>query len=167
MLDTTSDEVIGEEGENDSGASSLPRGALVLNEWVSELLAPSDVLALQKQKVDIGYRLVTLYTACVTAYVALVGVTAKFAVDQFFAGHRQLAFIVAMVGLALGICSVLGGFGLFAVLTRVEAEINGYRDALCIPRRESLLIVRVGALLSIALFICICGAWLYVAILAA
>jgi hypothetical protein len=119
---------------------------------------PELAVELLKQQIDVGYRLVTFYTACVTAYVAMVGIAAQY----FFAAmttNRQVATLIASFGLTLSLFSLISPFGLEASRKEIAARVQRYSGLLGLPE-ERFTIVRVGTWLSLPLFLAIACVWI-------
>lgn len=106
---------------------------------------------------DLGYRLATFYTACTTAYVALVGFAAQYYYSLF---PRDLgaAFRVAIFGLVVSLFALLAPIGLEMSRRDIAAAAKRYAEALHLPP-EKFTVVRFGAALSLIAFLSITFAW--------
>lgn len=111
-------------------------------------------------EIDIGYKLVTYYTASSTLYIAIVGVTAQ----QYFAAAPQnvaKASALASFGLALSLISLAAPFGLHYCRREIERRAERYALALALPP-ERFSVIRFGTWLSLCAFGAIAAAWTYV-----
>jgi hypothetical protein len=110
-------------------------------------------------EMDVGYKLVTYYTACATLYIAVVGVTAQ----QYFAALPQggaKASGIAWFGFALSLLSLAGPFGLYVCRREIEARAAKYTTALALPP-ERFSVIRFGTWLSFCTFAVISVSWTY------
>ena len=108
---------------------------------------------------ELGYKLVTFYTASATVYVALAGFTAQ----QYFVsvGTRPAtARNIALFGLFISLVSMAAPFGLGRSLRQIERQANRYSESLGLPG-EKFIVVRFGMWLSLILFAAITLAWIY------
>jgi hypothetical protein len=108
---------------------------------------------------ELGYKLVTFYTASATIYVALAGFTAQ----QYFASvslRPDSARYVALFGLFISLLSMAAPFGLGMSLRHIERQANQYSESLGLPR-EKFIVVRFGMWVSLILFAAITGGWIY------
>jgi hypothetical protein len=108
---------------------------------------------------ELGYKLVTFYTASATMYIALAGFTAQ----QYFVsvGSRPAtARNIALFGLFISLISTAAPFGLGMSLRHIERQANRYSQSLGLPS-EKFIVVRFGMWLSLILFVAITLSWFY------
>lgn len=108
---------------------------------------------------ELGYKLVTFYTASATVYVALVGFTAQ----QYFASvpaRPETARNVAFFGLIVSLLAISAPFGLKVSLRRIEQQATRYSERLGLPS-EKFIVVRFGMWASLILFTAITAGWVY------
>ena len=123
---------------------------------------PDLLVRLLTHETEVGYKLVTFYTACATLYVAVTGVAAQ----QYFNAALQRsekAAAIAWFGLALGLISLAAPFGLRASLNEIQDRAVRYANALSIPS-ERFTVVRFGIWLSLLVFAAIAAGWMYLLI---
>jgi hypothetical protein len=118
---------------------------------------PELLVQLLRQELDTGYKLVTFYTACVTAYAAMVGFAVKY-YFECFATLREASVLVAQIGLFLGLFTLIAPWGLETSRREIATKANKYAEALGIPT-ERFTVVRYGMWLSVPLFGAIVCAW--------
>jgi len=120
---------------------------------------PELLVQLLMHQVQLGYKLVTFYTASATAYVAITG----FAVQYYFINllnNRTAAFRIAVFGMALSIAALVAPFGLAWSRGEIERTAGRYADSLGLPP-ERFTVVRFGTWLSFVTFLAIAAAWIY------
>jgi hypothetical protein len=108
---------------------------------------------------ELGYKLVTFYTASATVYVSLVGFTAQ----MYFAAvatRPETARNVSLFGLIISVLAISAPFGLRVSLLQIEEQAARYSDGLGLPR-EKFIVVRFGMGASLILFVAITAGWLY------
>ncbi|HEV7426574.1 MAG TPA: hypothetical protein VGQ46_09415 [Thermoanaerobaculia bacterium] len=108
---------------------------------------------------ELGYKLVTFYTASATMYVARAGFTAQ----QYFAsvGSRPgTARNVAFFGLLISLLSLAAPFGLGISLRQIERQANRYSESLGLPS-EKFTVIRFGMWVSLIAFAAITVGWSY------
>ena len=108
---------------------------------------------------ELGYKLVTFYTASATMYVALAGFTAQ----QYFVSvgpHPEAARNVALFGLFMALISMVAPFGLGVSLREIERQANRYSESLGLPS-EKFMVVRFGMWVSLTVFAAIAVGWIY------
>jgi len=108
---------------------------------------------------ELGYKLVTFYTASATMYVALAGFTAQ----QYFAtvaSRPQTARNVALFGLFISLLSIAAPFGLGISLRQIERQANRYSESLGLPN-EKFTVIRFGMWVSSVVFAAITVGWIY------
>ena len=108
---------------------------------------------------ELGYKLVTFYTASATMYIALAGFTAQ----QYFAtvaSRPQTARHIALFGLFIALLSIAAPLGLGISLRQIERQANRYSESLGLPT-EKFTVVRFGMWVSLVVFATITGGWIY------
>lgn len=107
---------------------------------------------------ELGYKLVTFYTASATVYVALVGFTAQ----QYFSAvaRSETARSVALFGLFISLLAISAPFGLKTSLSHIELSASRYSEWLGLPN-EKFVVVRFGMWASLVLFVAIAAGWVY------
>ena len=120
---------------------------------------PDLLVRLLVSETEVGYKLVTFYTACATLYVAIVGLT----VQQYFTALSERAARadgIAWFGLALSILSLTAPLGLRHCKQEIETRAARYAAALGLPE-ERFTVVGFGGWLSLFLFSMITIGWTY------
>ncbi|HEY2094432.1 MAG TPA: hypothetical protein VGJ81_21410 [Thermoanaerobaculia bacterium] len=121
---------------------------------------PNLLVSLLISQTDIGYKLVTFYTASATLYLAAAGALFQ----QYFASvlsHQATkATGIAWFGLVLSVASLAAPFGIQQSRKEIEHRAARYADALGLPH-ERFTVVRFGGWLSLVVFAMICVAWTY------
>jgi hypothetical protein len=108
---------------------------------------------------ELGYKLVTFYTASATMYVALAGFTAQ----QYFvsvASRPATARNVALFGFLISLLSLGAPFGLGISLRQIERQANRYSESLGLPS-EKFTVIRFGMWVSFVVFAAITAGWIY------
>lgn len=118
---------------------------------------PELLVDLLKHELETGYKLVTFYTACATAYVTIVGFAVKFYFDYYLT-LRSAAVLISQFGLTLSLFSLIAPAGLELSRRDIAEKANRYATTLGLPE-ERFTVVRVGMWLSAALFAAIACAW--------
>lgn len=120
--------------------------------------SPDLLTRLLIHQADLGYRLVTFYTACTTVYVGLVGVAAQYYFQLVPRDHAG-ALRVAVFGFVVSLFALFAPFGLEASRRQIAREATLYAAALSISPEE-FTVVRFGGWLSLVAFVAISFAWL-------
>src|SRR3954469_5881952 len=121
--------------------------------------SPELLTTLFIHQAELGYKLVTFYTASATMYVALAGFTAQ----QYFAtvaSRPQTARNVALFGLFISLLSIAAPFGLGISLRQIERQANRYSESLGLPS-EKFTVIRFGMWVSSVVFAAIMVGWIY------
>src|SRR5215212_1319862 len=87
---------------------------------------------------DLGYKLVTFYTACATLYVAIVGVAAQ---QYFFALNHdhQKAVAIGWFCFVISGVSLTAPFGLNACRREIQSRAARYAAALGLPPERFMI----------------------------
>jgi hypothetical protein len=124
--------------------------------------SPDLLVRLLTHETEVGYKLVTFYTACATLYVAVTGVAAQ----QYFNAalqHPEKAAAIAWFGLTFALISLAAPFGLRTCRKEIQERVDRYANALSIPS-ERFMVVRFGTWLSLLAFAAIAAGWMYLVI---